>query len=148
MDFLQGRHFLGARPRLEERAVEVVQDHNGKRGHARVRDETTGLAVHAVVGCQRLHLGFEERRVTCKCVYPGINMSTSLSALSTMTRIKPFNPSSTAFISSSSHSRISVATWSFRERPVWSLPPRGPMSSLNRLSLAVWISSSSSLMSN
>lgn len=62
MDFLQGRHFLGARPRLEERAVEVVQDHSGKRGHARVRDETTGLAVHAVVGCQRLHLGFEERK--------------------------------------------------------------------------------------
>lgn len=56
--------------------------------------------------------------------------------------------SSAALTSSSSQRRTSVATWSLRERPVCSLPPSGPMSSLRRRSLAVWMSSSSSWGSN
>ena len=42
------------------------------------------------------------------------------------------------------NSARSVATWSFRERPVWSLPPSGPISSVSRRSTAVWMSSSAS----
>src|SRR3954451_21599296 len=38
----------------------------------------------------------------------------------------------------------SVATWSFRERAVYSLPPSGPISSVSRRSIAMWMSSSSS----
>ena len=41
------------------------------------------------------------------------------------------------------HSRRSVATWSFRLRPVWSLAPTSPASSVTRRSMAVWTSSSS-----
>ena len=45
--------------------------------------------------------------------------------------------------SSSLHqSRRSVATWSLRLRPVWSLAPAGPASSVTRRSTAVWMSSS------
>lgn len=47
-----------------------------------------------------------------------------------------------------SHSRVSVATWSLRLRPVWSFPPAGPISSVSRRSLAVWMSSSPGLMTN
>jgi hypothetical protein len=36
-----------------------------------------------------------------------------------------------------SQRRMSVATWSLRERPVCSLPPSGPISSLSRRSFAV-----------
>ena len=36
----------------------------------------------------------------------------------------------------------SVATWSLRERPVWSLPASGPISSPSRRSIAMWMSSS------
>lgn len=74
---------------------------------------------------------------TCKWVYPGMRMSFSSSARSTITRIRSLRPFSTAPTSPRSHRRISVATWSFRERPVWSLPPSGPMSSVNRRSFAV-----------
>ena len=38
----------------------------------------------------------------------------------------------------------SVATWSLRERAVWSLPPTGPTISVSRRSTAMWMSSSSS----
>ena len=38
-------------------------------------------------------------------------------------------------------------TWSLRLRPVCSLPPVAPMSSLSRRSLAVWMSSSPLLIS-
>ena len=38
----------------------------------------------------------------------------------------------------------SVATWSLRERAVWSLPPTGPASSVTRRSIAMWMSTSSS----
>ena len=38
---------------------------------------------------------------------------------------------------------MSVATWSLRERAVWSLPPTGPAISVSRRSIAMWMSSSS-----
>ena len=38
----------------------------------------------------------------------------------------------------------SVATWSLRERAVWSFPPTGPAISVSRRSIAMWMSSSSS----
>ena len=41
------------------------------------------------------------------------------------------------------NSATSVATWSLRERPVWSLPPTGPTISVSRRSIAMWMSSSS-----
>ena len=40
------------------------------------------------------------------------------------------------------HRRRSVATWSLRLRPVWSLAPTSPASSVTRRSTAVWTSSS------
>ena len=43
------------------------------------------------------------------------------------------------------NSARSVATWSLRERPVCSLPPSGPTSSVSRRSTAMWMSSSSAL---
>ena len=39
-------------------------------------------------------------------------------------------------------SRSAVATWSLRLRPVWSLAPASPASSVTRRSIAVWMSSS------
>ena len=42
----------------------------------------------------------------------------------------------------------SVATWSLRERAVWSFPPTGPASSVTRRSMAMWTSSSSGRNSN
>ena len=42
----------------------------------------------------------------------------------------------------------SVATWSLRERAVWSLPPTGPTISVSRRSIAMWMSSSSGWTSN
>src|ERR1700736_5609968 len=44
--------------------------------------------------------------------------------------------------------RRSVATWSFRLRPVCSLPPAGPASSMSRRSTAVWMSSSPAWKAN
>ena len=44
---------------------------------------------------------------------------------------------------SRTNSATSVATWSLRERAVWSLPPTGPASSVTRRSIAMWMSSSS-----
>lgn len=45
--------------------------------------------------------------------------------------------------------RMSVATWSFLLRPVCSFPPMSlPMISDKRLSLAVWMSSSSAWITN
>ncbi len=43
---------------------------------------------------------------------------------------------------------MSVATWSLRERAVWSLPPTGPASSVTRRSIAMWMSSSPSANGN
>jgi len=61
----------------------------------------------------------------------------------------PRPPPSTLTCSSLySHSRVSVATWSLRLRPVCSFPPTGPISSVRRRSLAVWMSSSPCLMIN
>ena len=42
----------------------------------------------------------------------------------------------------------SVATWSFRERAVCSLPPTGPAISVSRRSIAMWMSSSPSATTN
>src|ERR1700730_13836239 len=42
----------------------------------------------------------------------------------------------------------SVATWSLRERAVWSLPPTSPTSSVSRRSIAMWMSSSPSANGN
>ena len=42
----------------------------------------------------------------------------------------------------------SVATWSLRERAVWSLPPTGPTSSVSRRSTAMWMSTSSGANGN
>ena len=39
----------------------------------------------------------------------------------------------------------SVTTWSLRERAVCSLPPTGPAISVRRRSIAMWMSSSSSV---
>ena len=44
--------------------------------------------------------------------------------------------------SARSQRRRSSATWSLRLRPVWSLPPSGPISSVSRRSIAMWMSSS------
>ena len=56
--------------------------------------------------------------------------------------------SSAAAIASRAASRVksatSVATWSLRDRAVWSLPPTGPATSVTRRSTAMWMSSSSS----
>ena len=43
---------------------------------------------------------------------------------------------------------MSVATWSLRERAVWSLPPTGPTISVRRRSIAMWMSSSAGWNSN
>ncbi len=49
---------------------------------------------------------------------------------------------------SRTYSAVSVATWSLRERAVWSLPPSGPRISVTRRSIAMWMSSSPSANSN
>ena len=41
-----------------------------------------------------------------------------------------------------------MATWSLRLRPVWSLAPAGPASSVTRRSIAVWMSSSEGANAN
>ena len=41
------------------------------------------------------------------------------------------------------NSARSVATWSLRERAVWSLPPTGPTIAVSRRSTAMWMSTSS-----
>lgn len=85
---------------------------------------------------------------TCKWVYPGIRYWISFAARSTMTRRSALTELTMSSVSPMSHSRMSVATWSFRERPVCNLPPTGPTSSVSRRSFAVWISSSPGWTSN
>ena len=63
-------------------------------------------------------------------------------AWSMSTRI---NPSSCAILpatASTRYNRKSRATWSFRDRPVWSLPARSPINSPSLRSTALWTSSS------
>ena len=43
---------------------------------------------------------------------------------------------------------MSVATWSLRERAVWSFPPTAPTISVSRRSTAMWMSSSESRKAN
>mmetsp|Transcript_34485 Transcript_34485/g.67847 ORF Transcript_34485/g.67847 Transcript_34485/m.67847 type:complete len:218 (+) Transcript_34485:767-1420(+) len=84
----------------------------------------------------------------CKCVYPAIRIPTCLSLKSAIAcRSSPISDS-TFRSASTHHRRVSVATWSFLDRPVCSLPPAGPMISVRRRSLAVWMSSSPGLISN
>jgi hypothetical protein len=54
--------------------------------------------------------------------------SISVSARLTSTEIRSVKAPPSFSTSSKSHRRISVATWSLRERPVWSLPNNGPQS--------------------
>ena len=56
----------------------------------------------------------------------------------------PRRPRSPPAAASRVKSATSVATWSLRERAVWSLPPTGPATSVSRRSTAMWMSSSSS----
>mmetsp|Transcript_23554 Transcript_23554/g.63391 ORF Transcript_23554/g.63391 Transcript_23554/m.63391 type:complete len:210 (+) Transcript_23554:1024-1653(+) len=81
-------------------------------------------------------------------VTPAVRRSTCVSPMLAMASISPSRSSVIFHTSSRIHIRTSVATWSLRERPVWSLPPFGPMSSVRRRSFAVWISSSPGLSSN
>ena len=48
-----------------------------------------------------------------------------------------------ASISSRTHSRRSVAIWSLRLRPVWSLRPTSPIRSISARSMFMWTSSKS-----
>ena len=68
--------------------------------------------------------------------------STSRSARSTATAMSCLRYPRRSASWSRSHMRVSVATWSLRLRPVWSLPATGPMSSPSLRSFAVWMSSS------
>mmetsp|Transcript_10554 Transcript_10554/g.24807 ORF Transcript_10554/g.24807 Transcript_10554/m.24807 type:complete len:218 (-) Transcript_10554:159-812(-) len=80
----------------------------------------------------------------CRCVYPGMMMSASAAARLAATWIRPRSrPPSFSHVPRRC-SLTSVTTWSFRLRPVWTLPPAAPMSSVRRRSLAVWMSSSPS----
>ena len=80
-----------------------------------------------LIGCAR-----------CKWVYPGMMKSIPFSALAVVTFKKSTKNPSIFLNSSFSHSRISVATRSFRLRPVCSFPPMFlPMISPNLLSFAV-----------
>ena len=51
-------------------------------------------------------------------------------------------PASTASMASRSHRRMSVATWSLRDRAVWSRPAASPISASRRASTFMWTSSS------
>jgi hypothetical protein len=82
----------------------------------------------------------------CKCVNPGISTPTSASARATAALIRLARWGRVTFVRCAcSQRRVSVATWSLRERPVCSLPPTAPTSSVSRRSLAVWMSSSPGL---
>src|SRR5215217_4148865 len=66
----------------------------------------------------------------------------------TRASISPARASTASAQACLSHRCRSVATWSLRLRPVWSLPPAGPTSSVRRRSTALWTSSSPSVNSN
>ena len=60
----------------------------------------------------------------------------------TSARCRPTKASSMVASRRFSQRRRSVATWSLRERPVWSLPATGPMRSARAISMLRWMSSS------
>ena len=66
----------------------------------------------------------------------------------TRASISPARASTASAQACLSHRCRSVATWSLRLRPVWSLPPAGPTSSVRRRSTALWTSSSPSAKAN
>ena len=66
------------------------------------------------------------------------------SASSTSVTIRRWSSSLASRLCARTTIATSVATWSFRERAVWSFPPTGPMISVSRRSIAMWMSSSSS----
>ena len=74
-------------------------------------------------------------------VVPGSTASPSRSARSTSARSRPTIPASSRSTARRVHSRRSVATWSLRERPVWSLPPTLPTRSVSSVSRFMWTSS-------
>ena len=84
----------------------------------------------------------------CRWVYPGIRMSTSARARTAAVRTSVFNSSPSDAHTPRRWRRRSVTTWSFRLRPVCTLPPGAPISSVSRRSFAVWMSSSPSLTAN
>mmetsp|Transcript_7467 Transcript_7467/g.14687 ORF Transcript_7467/g.14687 Transcript_7467/m.14687 type:complete len:218 (-) Transcript_7467:230-883(-) len=79
-------------------------------------------------------------------VKPGMSTSASASARSQATRMRSRRQRWRTESWLRSQRRVSVATWSLRERPVWSLPPTAPTNSVRRRSFAVWMSSSPCLM--
>mmetsp|Transcript_22664 Transcript_22664/g.62571 ORF Transcript_22664/g.62571 Transcript_22664/m.62571 type:complete len:282 (-) Transcript_22664:148-993(-) len=84
----------------------------------------------------------------CRWVKPGMSTSHSRSARSDVTMISSCSAWRIWHSSLYSQSRVSVATWSFLERPVCSLPPTAPTISVSLRSLAVWMSSSPALITN
>lgn len=120
-------------------AVEIRAERKG------VGQEEVGPA-DGLSALERRHRGFDQtfaraqdkgENETWRCVYPGMRWSLSLSARSTMTRMSATRLASISLTCSISQRRISVATWSFLDRPVCNFPPNDPISSLKRRSLAV-----------
>mmetsp|Transcript_13265 Transcript_13265/g.38550 ORF Transcript_13265/g.38550 Transcript_13265/m.38550 type:complete len:244 (-) Transcript_13265:264-995(-) len=84
----------------------------------------------------------------CRCVKPGMSTCTSASEREHDTSSSWCSDARISSNCAYSHRRVSVATWSLRERPVCSFPPTPPMSSVRRRSFAVWMSSSPCLITN
>src|SRR3954451_7721983 len=74
-------------------------------------------------------------------VVPGRTACPSWSARSMSARSDATRPSSSASMERRVHSRKSVATWSFRDRPVWSFPATGPTFAASAASTFMWTSS-------
>src|SRR5215208_971511 len=81
-------------------------------------------------------------------VRPGTTASGAARPAATRASISPARASTASAQACLSHRCRSVATWSLRLRPVWSLPPAGPTSSVRRRSTALWTSSSPSEKAN
>ncbi len=80
---------------------------------------------------------------TCMCVNPGMIVAACSSARSSSARRSAVSCAVSASIAPRSHSRMSVATWSLRERPVCSRLPASPTRSVSRRSMLRWTSSRS-----
>src|SRR5690606_608759 len=84
----------------------------------------------------------------CRWVKPGITVSASASARPNKPCCKRVISPRMVSISSRSHRRMSVATWSLRLRPVCSFLPVMPMRSVRRASMFMCTSSRSTRQSN
>src|SRR3990170_4995344 len=82
------------------------------------------------------------------CVMPGITASPSRSARPTRARSSSTSAASTPPSVRRSQSRRSSATWSLRERPVWSFAATGPSRSPRAASRLRWTSSSAGSQAN